>query len=115
MLDYLFEHWIYSVCLWHRRIDIFLQIEGLWNGKWHFAAIEHIGNDREISVLGELVGDELDVGEVHAEDVGHNEDCIFWAFVVFWVGDVCADWWEVRYLIVKLGVNGDVPLSICLI
>jgi hypothetical protein len=37
-----------------------------------------------------LVGDELGVGEVHAEDVGHENYRLFWVFIL-WVGEICAD------------------------
>ena len=69
------------------------------------AAVEDVGDYGQVPVLGELVGEELDVGEFYAEYVSHDGDCIggggiAWAVEaagigVWGVGRVCAYWWLV--------------------
>lgn len=67
-----------------------MQVEG--GGRWEgdFVAVKEIRDEREISICGELVGDEARVGKCVAVDVCEEDDCVVGAW---WGGvrDVCFD------------------------
>ena len=54
----------------------------------HRVAMEQIRHDDQVSVRGELVGDQLGVDDAVAEDVGKEEDGVVGVFVLG-VGEVC--------------------------
>jgi hypothetical protein len=56
-----------------------------------WVAVEKIGDDSQVSVLGIFVGKELGV-DVDTEDVAQNNDGLFWALVAFGVDDVGLGW-----------------------
>ena len=64
-------------------------LAGLHGGDGDLVALEQVGDDSQVAIGGELVGEELGVGE-NAEDVGQEEDGLVGALVLG-VGDVGVD------------------------
>lgn len=54
-------------------------------------ALEEVGDDGQVALGGEVVGDELAVG-VDADDVGQDDDGLLGGLVVLGVGEVGLDW-----------------------
>lgn len=54
-------------------------------------AAEEVGQDSQVAIVGELVGEQLAVDE-EAEDVGEDNDGLFGSLVVLGVGEVGIDW-----------------------
>lgn len=54
-------------------------------------ALEQVGDDGQVAGTGELVSEQLGIGE-DAKDVGQEEDGFSGVLVVFGVGEVSVDW-----------------------
>lgn len=52
---------------------------------------EEVGQDGQVAIVGELVGEQLAVDK-EAEDVGEDDDGLFGGLVVLGVGEVGVDW-----------------------
>lgn len=64
-------------------------LAGLHGGDGDLVTLEQVGDDSQVAIGGELVGEELGVGE-NAEDIGQEEDGLVGALVLR-VGDVVVD------------------------
>lgn len=54
-------------------------------------ALEKIRDDSQVTIVGELVGEELGV-DVDAEDIGQEDNGLLGGLVILRVGDVGVDW-----------------------
>lgn len=66
-----------------------VSLAGLHSGNRDLVTPEQVGDDGQIAIVGELVGEKLSVGE-DAEDVGQEEDGLVSALVLG-VGDIGVD------------------------
>jgi hypothetical protein len=58
--------------------------------------VEQVGDDSQVAIVGELVGDELGICEGQAEDVGDEDDGLLGGLVVLGGGNVGLDWRTIR-------------------
>lgn len=77
--------------LWQPRTQIGLA--GFHVRDADLVALEQVRHDGQVAAVGEIVGEQLGIGE-DAEDVGEEEDGFFGGFVVLWVGEVGVDFGE---------------------
>lgn len=54
-------------------------------------ALKKVRDDSQVTIAGELVGEELGIGE-DAEDVRQKDDGLLGVIVVLGVGDISVDW-----------------------
>lgn len=55
-------------------------------------AVEQVRDDSQVAIVGKLIGDELGVGELEAEDVGDEDDGLLGLLVVLGGDNVGLDW-----------------------
>ena len=67
-----------------------VDLAGIHVGSADLVTLEQVRDDRQVAALGELIGEELGVGE-DAEDVGQEDDGLLRGLVVLGVGDVGVD------------------------
>jgi hypothetical protein len=65
-------------------------LSGLHVGNADGVAAEEVGENTEVAIGGELIGEQLSV-DVHAEDVAQDDDGLFGGLVVLGVDDVGVD------------------------
>lgn len=74
-----------SLVLWEPGGEI--DLARLQGAEVDLVAVEQVGHDNQVSVRGELVGEELPV-DIEAEDIGQKHDSLFGGLVVLGVDDV---------------------------
>lgn len=68
-----------------------INVAGVHVGDADLVTLEQIRDDGQVAALGELIGEQLGVGE-DAEDVGEEDDGLLGGLVVLGVGDVGVDY-----------------------
>jgi hypothetical protein len=67
-----------------------IDIAGIHISDADLVTLEQIRDDGQEAIVGELIGEELGIGE-NAEDIGQEEDGLLGSLVILRVGDVGFD------------------------
>jgi hypothetical protein len=72
-------------------------LAGLHVAQLDGVALKQVGDDGQVAIVGELVGEELAV-VVDADDVGEEDDCLFGGLIVLGIDDVSVNWDGSQYV-----------------